>query len=317
MNQTFAYASNSIKNQIGKLDRELESALELIINKKRLIITCGVGKSGHIASKVAATLTSTGNPAIHLNPLDATHGDLGVIQNGDIMLMFSNSGESRELISIIPTLKQRKVPIISIVGRENSSLSAFSDASIIGKIDKEACPLNLAPTTSTTLAMTIGDALAVGLMVHDDYQPKDFALNHPAGSLGRRLTLKVEDIIKNTSSSLSADKNSSFIELVCKISKSGCGAICITDENGTIIGIVTDGDIRRTVEHYNPDEFGSITAGEIMSKEPERIKSGDLAINALNIMENRKSQISVLAVTDKENKFFGLIRIHDLIQAGL
>ncbi len=317
INDTFKIAANALLDLVDQLDDVFSSAIDILNRRSGLVITTGVGKSGHIAQKLAATLTSTGTPAIYLDPLNALHGDLGIVREGDVIIAFSYSGESHELIALTPTLKQRKVPIIAITGRSPSTLSKLATITLVGTIEREACPLNLAPTTSTTVAITLGDALAVGLMVAGNYRPNEFALNHPAGSLGRTLTLRVQDIISGINMPATASADDGFYEIVCQISSSGSGAVCITDSSNHIQGIVTDGDIRRTIQSHQPDQLTHLTANEFMTQKPISVNLDMLAKDAMNLMEHRSSQISVLPITDELNAYQGIIRLHDLIISGI
>lgn len=317
INDTLSIAANALLSLTHRLDDEFARAIEILRDRTRFVITTGVGKSGHIAQKLAATLTSTGTPTTFLDPLNALHGDLGIVAEGDVVIAFSNSGESHEIVALTPTLKQRNVPIIAITGRAPSTLSELAKVTLVGAIEKEACPLNLAPTTSTTVAITLGDALAVGLMIAGNYKPTDFALNHPAGSLGRKLTLRVRDIVDGGIMPETASVEESFFDVVCKISSSGTGAVCVTDCDDSILGIVTDGDIRRTVQSNPPDRLTHLTAETIMTRNPVSAHLDMLAKDAMNIMEQRSSQISVLPITDDDNTYHGIIRLHDLIIAGI
>ncbi len=317
INDTLSNAANALSYLVHKLDDEFSKAIDILNCRTGLVLTTGVGKSGHIAQKLAATLTSTGTPATFLDPLNALHGDLGIVREGDVIIAFSNSGESHELVALTPTLKQRKVPVIAITGRAPSSLSKLADITLVGAIEREACPLNLAPTTSTTVAITLGDALAVGLMVSGDYKPTDFALNHPAGNLGRTLTLRVQDIISGSSMPDTASAKDSFFDIVCKISSSGSGAVCITDSNECVLGIITDGDIRRTVQSNHPNQLVHLYASQFMTQNPISANLEMLAKDAMNLMEQRTSQISVLPVVSESNTYQGMIRLHDLTIAGI
>jgi len=317
INRTLSLGAEALAALIGGLDQPFLDAIALLRGRKHLVITTGVGKSGLIARKLAATLTSTGTPAIFLDPLNALHGDLGIVSPGDVVIGFSNSGETQELLALFPALNQRQVPMVAIVGRANSTLEQQAAVTLLGKIAQEACPLNLAPTTSTTVAMVLGDALAIGLMIASDYRAEDFALNHPAGSLGRRLTLRISDLLRGTIEDQTIAADAGFIDVVCRISQSGAGAVCVTDEDGKLEGIITDGDIRRAVQALPPHELAAARAAAIMTVKPICARFAMLAADALDLMENRPSQIAVLPVIDENDRFRGIIRLHDLILAGL
>ena len=288
-------------------------------NKKKLVLT-GVGKSGIVARKLAATFTSIGLTSIYLNPLDALHGDLGIVDKDDLCILLSNSGETEELINLIPHLKSKGSVQIGILGNLNSNLAMLSDFSLDAGVDKEVCPLNLAPTASTTVAMAIGDALAVVWMDKRGISRKDFAINHPAGKLGKELTLKVFDLMKPSNQLNPLSKNSSLYEVITELTRGSIGSCLIKEEdkNNKLIGLITDGDLRRSLKNHDPNNWKTLIAEEIMTKDPIVIKSDRLAIEALELMEkNKKKPISLLPVIGENYEFVGILRLHDLIQAGL
>lgn len=297
------------------LNREaVEQAVKLLLECESKAVVIGVGKSGIIANKIADTMTSTGTVAIFLHPTDALHGGLGVITRGDCVIALSNSGETDEIIALLPALKQRQVSIIAIVGNLNSTLAHQSDVVLDASVDQEACPLNLAPTTSTTVALAIGDALAMTVMQAKGLTAEDFASNHPAGRLGKRLTLKVKDLMHE---SPNVGKDAAWLEVVSKISANGLGAVTVTDENAALLGIITDGDLRRTFEKTPPEMIPQLTAGQMMTGKPVVAQPEMLAYDALQLMENRPRQIAVLPVVDEAGKCLGLIRVHDIVRSGL
>lgn len=306
--------ASAIEHAAKQLKKEaVEKAVELLLNCKSKVVVTGVGKSAIIANKIAETMTSTGTVAVFLHSSDALHGSLGIIGNGDVVIALSNSGETEELLAILPSLKQRKVAIISIVGNLNSTLARQSDAVLDASVDQEACPLNLAPTTSTTVALSIGDALAMTLSIEKGWTEEDFAANHPAGRLGKRLTLKVSDLM-HESPNISPDAG--WLEVVKTISKFALGAVNVIDENLNLIGIVTDGDLRRTIEKTSPENFSKLSAETMMTKNPTTVTPEMLAYDALQLMENRPFQISVLPVVEN-CKCCGLLRLHDIVKSGL
>ena len=297
-----------------RLDRgQVEAAVELILNCSGKVIAMGVGKSGVIAQKIAQTLTSTGTVAICIHPSDAMHGGLGVISKGDVIVALSNSGETEELVSILPALSTRDVSIIAIVGNIDSSIAKRADVFLDASVDKEACPLNLAPTASTTVALAIGDALAMAVMGSRGLTAEDFAANHPAGRLGKRLTIKVRDLMHPSPEVSPAD---GWLEVVKAISRSTLGAVNVT-EDGMLIGIVTDGDLRRTIERTPPEHLASLKAVMMMTTSPTTASPEMLAFDALRLMEDRPFQISVLPVVEEGNRCVGLLRIHDVVRSGL
>lgn len=307
--------SSAIERASTVLDRKsVERAIELLRSCKSKVIVTGVGKSGVIAQKIAQTLTSTGTVALFVHPTDAMHGSLGVITRGDVMIALSNSGETDEILAIVPSIKERAVSLISIVGNTNSTLAAKSDVVLDASVDKEACPLNLAPTTSTTVSLAIGDALAMTLMEDKGLSAEDFASNHPAGRLGKRLTLRVSDLMHE---SPNIDPAANWIDVVQSISRFSLGAVTVADHDGTLLGIVTDGDLRRTIERTMPDELSALNARSMMTPGPITARCDMLAFEALQLMENRPSQISVLPVVDSAGKCIGLLRLHDVVRSGL
>ena len=289
-------------------------AVEMLEACEGKVIVCGVGKSGAIGQKIAQTLSSTGTVAIFVNPSDALHGGLGVVAADDVVIALSNSGETDELLAILPTFRQREVKIIAIVGNESSTLARHADAVMDASVDKEACPLNLAPTASTTVALAIGDALAMALMEAKGLTAEDFAANHPAGRLGKRLTLTVSDLMHPSPNISPA---ATWLDVVKEISKNALGAVNVVDEKSKLLGIVTDGDLRRSIERTSPDEYSSLTADTMMTPGPVTASPGMLAFEALRLMEDRPSQISVLPVVDGDGVCLGLLRLHDVVKSGL
>lgn len=310
--------SAAIAETANRLDAvEVEKSVEILAAVKGKVVVAGVGKSGIIAQKIAATMTSTGTSALYLHPSDALHGGLGIVQSDDVVIVLSNSGETEEIVAMLPYLKNRQVPIIAIVGNVASTLANRADAVLDGSVDKEACPLNLAPTTSTTVALAIGDALAMALMKVKGLTEDDFAVNHPAGQLGKRLTLRVEDLMHRNGENPTIAAGSSWVEVVRAISKGGLGAVCVVGPGGELAGIITDGDLRRAIEQTSHDALASLTCDDFMTRKPTVATPKLMAIEALKLMEDRPSQISVLPVVDGDNVCLGLIRVHDIIRSGL
>ncbi len=304
----------AIEQSAERLEKSVvEKTMAILENCEGKIVVLGIGKSGVIAQKIAQTLTSTGTVAVFVHPSDALHGSLGIMQTGDVVVALSNSGETDEILLLLPAIKARKICLISILGNPDSTLGRQSDIVLDASVDKEACPLNLAPTTSTTVALAIGDALAMTLMEAKNLTAEDFAANHPAGRLGKRLTLKVADLMCE---SPNINRHANWLEVVKAISKFSLGAVNVVDENGNLIGIVTDGDLRRTIEKTAPENFSSLTAEQMMTENPTVAAPSMLAYAALQMMENRPMQISVLPVVE-DKKCVGLLRLHDIVRSGL
>jgi arabinose-5-phosphate isomerase len=262
-------------------------------------------------------MTSAGTAALYLHPSDALHGGLGIVQPDDVVIVLSNSGETDEIVGMLPYLKNRGVPIMAIVGNLNSTLARRADALLDASVDKEACPFNLAPTTSTTVALAIGDALAMTVMKVKGLTTDDFAVNHPAGRLGKRLTLRVADLMHRDSENPTIATGSSWVEVVRAFSKGGLGAVCVVDAAGCLAGIITDGDLRRAIEQTSHESLAQLTADDFMTRRPAVAMPELLAFDALQLMENRPSQISVLPVVDHDQVCVGLIRVHDIVRSGL
>jgi arabinose-5-phosphate isomerase len=304
----------AIERTAHVLDRKsVESAVEMLACCDSKVIVIGVGKSGVIAQKIAQTMTSTGTIAVFVHPSDALHGSLGVIARGDVVIALSNSGETDEILLLLPTLKTRGTKLISIVGNADSTLARQSDVVLDASVDKEACPLNLAPTTSTTVALAVGDAIAMTLMEAKNLTAEDFAANHPAGRLGKRLTLKVADLM-HESPNIAPDAN--WLAVVKAISEHALGAVNVVDAENKLIGIVTDGDLRRTIEKTVPENLAALRAEQMMTAAPTVAAPEMLAFDALQLMENRPRQISVLPVVTGE-KCIGMLRLHDVVRSGL
>lgn len=297
--------------------QQVDDAVDYLYRCNGKVILIGVGKSGIVGRKIAATLASIGISAFYLHPSDALHGDLGIVTSKDIAIVLSNSGETDELVSLLPYLKMRQVPIVAILGNLKSTLARKSDVVLDASVDREACPLNLAPTTSTTVALAIGDALAMTLMQIKELTVEGFAFNHPAGRLGKRLTLRVMDLMCGGSSNPTIDKTAPWLDVIEAITKGGLGAVNVVDEDGRLLGLITDGDLRRTLQTIRPSDLEALVSKKIMTPNPETVVPETLAYDALQLMENRPSQISVLPVVDAHGTCVGLLRVHDIVQSGL
>ncbi|HEY9768113.1 MAG TPA: KpsF/GutQ family sugar-phosphate isomerase [Coleofasciculaceae cyanobacterium] len=296
---------------------QVEQALTLLSDCQGKVILAGVGKSGIVAQKIAATLNSIGTLAVSLHPCDALHGDIGIVTTADVAVVLSNSGETEELVTLIPALKHRRVPIIAIVGNISSTLAQRADVFLDATVDREACPLNLAPTTSTTVALAIGDALAMTLMQMRGITAESFAINHPAGRLGKRLTIKVGDLMHCGDRNPTLFAEAAWIEVASAISCGGLGAVNIVDRAGNLLGLITDGDLRRWIGKIKPTELETLEAEKIMTNNPTVVTPDVLAYDALKLMEERTSQIDVLPVVNHQGCCLGLIRLHDIVGSGL
>lgn len=307
--------ADAIESAAARLNAaDVENAISLLGGCKGKLVVVGVGKSGVIAQKIAQTMTSAGTVAIFVHPSDALHGSLGVITGEDVVIVLSNSGETDEILALVPAFRKKKIKILSILGNLESSLARESDVVLDASVDQEACPLNLAPTTSTTVALSIGDALAMTLMQQRGLTPEQFAENHPAGRLGKRLTVSVRDVMHE---SPEVTPESGWLEVVKALSRYSLGAVNVVDSERRLIGIVTDGDLRRTIEKTPAGELNDVTAAEMMTPKPVTASPSLLAIEALRLMEDRQSQISVLPVVAESGEAIGLVRLHDIVKSGL
>ncbi|HEY0404431.1 MAG TPA: KpsF/GutQ family sugar-phosphate isomerase [Pyrinomonadaceae bacterium] len=295
----------------------VERAIDLLTNCRGKVVLVGVGKSGNVAEKIAATLTSTGTAAVYLHPSDALHGGLGIVNSEDVVVVLSNSGETDEVVTMLPYLKNRQVPIIALVGNLRSTLARSAAVVLDASVDQEACPLNLAPTTSTTVALALGDALAMTLMQVKGLTPDDFALNHPAGRIGKRLTLRVADLMHSGAENPTIRMDAPWLEIIASISRGGLGAVNVLDDARRLAGIITDGDLRRALQQIKHADLEHLRSHAIMTRDPVVAAPDLLAYDALRLMEDRQSQISVLPVVDDERVCVGLIRLHDIVRSGL
>ena len=320
--------AKAIHECINNLDEEqIKKALFLIqecVNDKGKLIFTGVGKSGIVARKIAATFSSLGLTSIYLCPLDALHGDIGVVSPVDICFLISNSGETNELVQLLPHFKKRDVALISIVGKNDSILAKNSDCFLLSTVDREVCPLNLAPSASTTVAMAIGDSLAAVSAEIRGVSHEDFAFNHPLGILGKQLNMTVSDLMIPVSELNSLDPTSSFQKLIGSITKDGigCGYVVNNRNDNHLVGIITDGDLRRALENNNPSNWSKLIASDLMISEPITLDKHMLASEALKLMQqnSKKKSISSIPIVKIENGFkqvIGILRLHDLIKEGI
>jgi arabinose-5-phosphate isomerase len=310
--------SQAIEQTAARLHQDqVERVVELLINCKGKVVLLGIGKSGIIAQKIAATMTSTGTPALFLHPSDALHGGIGIVNSDDVVVVLSNSGETDEVIALLPYLKHRQVPLVALVGNLNSTVAKRADAVLDASVAEEACPLNLAPTTSTTVALAIGDALALTLMRVKGLTPDDFAINHPAGRLGKRLTLKVSDLMNAGADNPTVAQSARWLEVVSAISRGGLGAVSVVNDEGRLVGLITDGDLRRAIQRLDHAALEHLKCDDFMTPKPVVASPDLLAFEALRLMEDRPSQISALPVVDEDGLSVGLLRLHDIVRNGL
>jgi arabinose-5-phosphate isomerase len=293
------------------IDNSFEKAIDTLLQCRGRVVISGIGKSAIIAQKIVATLNSTGTPAIFLHAADAIHGDLGMVQQEDVVLIISKSGESPEIKVLVPLIKNFGNPLIGMVGKLNSYLARRAEFVLNTTVDQEACPNNLAPTTSTTAQLVMGDAIAVCLMEQRGFQMSDFAKLHPGGALGKKLYLRVSDLYTDNEKPTVAPTDG-LKEIIVEITKSRLGVTAVTTEGDTLAGIITDGDIRRMLE--KDGDLKKIRASDIMSRNPKTIEAGELAVAALDKM--RKNEIMQLVVVDKDT-YLGIIHLHDLVKEGL
>ena len=303
--------SQEISALAARLDASFEAAVQLILNCHGRVVVSGMGKSGHVGGKIAATLASTGTPAFFMHPAEASHGDLGMITNGDVVIALSNSGESDELLNIVPTIKRLGAKIISITGAKNSTLAKESDVHLSAEVSQEACPLGLSPTASTTAALALGDALAVCVLNLRDFTAEDFARSHPGGKLGRRLLTRVKDIMHEGKQVPCVPISMRLAEALLEMTAKNLGFTAIIDAEKKPIGIFTDGDLRRAFANGVDANTSNIT--EVMHKNPNTIHCNKLAVEALEMMEQKK--INGLLVIDDTGKLVGAFNMHDLLKA--
>lgn len=311
--QVFADEIAGISDVGATLGADFIQAVQMIFACRGKVIVSGMGKSGHVGSKIAATLASTGTAAFFMHPAEALHGDLGMIGRDDLLLAISYSGESDELSTILPLVKRKQVVTIGITGNRDSTLAKLANCVLSIFVNKEACPLNLAPTTSTTATLVLGDALAVTLLSLRNFKPEDFALSHPGGSLGRRLLTLVTDVMHAGDRLPLVNLNATLKKVVVEISNKGLGLVAVVDENNTLQGVITDGDLRRGLDM--DVDVRSLQAHQIMTKNPKVVRAQDLAVDALGLME--KYQITALVVVDAAHQVIGAFNMHDLFKAKI
>jgi len=311
--QVLTIEADAVRHLADRLDGQFNQALTIILNCKGRVVVTGMGKSGHVARKIAATLASTGTPAFFVHPGEASHGDLGMITQDDVVIALSNSGESAEVTTILPLIKRRGAKLIGMSGNPASTLARESDAHLNAAVDKEACPHNLAPTASTTAALALGDALAVALLDARGFTPEDFARTHPGGSLGRRLLVHVRDVMHGGEKLPVVGQSASLKDALLEMTRKGLGMTAVVDGAGKLVGVFTDGDLRRTLEK-SVDVHASNIA-DLMTRNPKSIGPDQLAVEAVERMQELK--INGLLVVDADRKLVGALNMHDLLKAGV
>lgn len=309
--ETFQIEAAAVLALSSRVGDEFVQALALMAACQGRVVVMGMGKSGHIGRKIAATLASTGTPALFVHPAEASHGDLGMIQPVDVVLAISNSGESEEVLVILPVLSRLGVPLIAITGGLQSTLARQATVMLDSSVPKEACPLNLAPTASTTVQLAIGDALAVALLDARGFKEEDFARSHPGGALGRKLLTRVSDVMRSGPAIPQVPPDTSFTELMREMSAKGLGASAVVDEGQQVLGIFTDGDLRRLIERGV--DLRHLSAGEVMCPHPQTVHANALAVNAVSLMESHR--INSLLVVDAQGRLCGALNTHDLMRA--
>ncbi|WP_444900054.1 KpsF/GutQ family sugar-phosphate isomerase [Microbulbifer sp. VAAC004] len=296
-----------------RINGDFQRACEMILKCPGRTIVTGMGKSGHIGRKIAATLASTGTPSFFVHPGEASHGDLGMITRDDLVISISNSGSSAEVLTLLPLLKRLGIPMISMTGKTDSPLAQAAEVNLDISVQTEACPLNLAPTSSTTVTLVMGDALAVALLEARGFTAEDFAFSHPGGALGRRLLLKVEDVMHAGEELPQVQPDTLLSKALLEMTSKGFGMTTIVDSKGELLGVFTDGDLRRVIDHKI--ELGKATMDQVMSRLPKTVSAETLAAEALRIMEDYK--ITALVVEDKAHHPVGVLHMHDILRAGV
>ncbi len=309
--RTIALEVQAVNDLVERIDQRFAKACDIILACEGRVVVTGIGKSGHIANKIAATLASTGTPAFFLHAAEASHGDLGMLTEKDVVIGVSGSGKTAELVSLLPAIKRIAAPLIALTGDLNSPLAKQADAVLDASVETEACPLGLAPTSSTTVSLVLGDALAIALLEARGFGPDDFAFSHPGGTLGKRLLLRVEDAMLTDFPKVSPD--SRIDESLVEISAKGIGMTTVLNTDGSLAGVFTDGDLRRSMkDHHNP---GAVLIKDAMTTNCKTISKRALAAEALKVMED--NSITHLVATDEQANICGVIHLHQLIRAGL
>ncbi|WP_059410446.1 KpsF/GutQ family sugar-phosphate isomerase [Cupriavidus basilensis] len=308
---TLQIEAEAVAALAGRLDGEFARAVELTLGCTGRVVVSGMGKSGHIGRKVAATLASTGTPSFFVHPAEASHGDLGMVTRDDVLIAFSNSGETAELLSIVPIVKRIGAKLISVTGNPESALAKLADAHLNAGVEKEACPLNLAPTASTTAALAMGDALAVAVLDARGFGEEDFARSHPGGALGRKLLTHVRDVMRSGNAVPKVRENTPLAQALMEITRKGMAMTAVVDPDERLIGVFTDGDLRRLLE--TPRDWKTMPISEVMHRSPHAVGPDQLAVEAVQVME--ANRINQMLVVDADGRLVGALHIHDLTRA--
>lgn len=307
--------AENLRNARRWIGPAFSAAVNALYRCRGKVVVTGIGKSGLIAQKMASTLSSTGTPAIYLHPVEGMHGNLGVVHRNDVVFAIGKSGESEELLGILPAIRRIGAKVICLTANKNSTLARLSSIALHVPVEREVCPLNLAPTTSTTLALVIGDAIAITLMKLRGFKAENFALYHPGGLLGKRLILKIRDVMRAGRRNPVVNVNATMMTLLVEISRKWTGAANVVDKKGRLVGLVTDYDIRHAFA--KGWTISTLSIRQIMNPKPTRIREDEMAIKALAVMESRKKPFTVLPVVDKRGRSVGMVHLHDLVTAGL
>ncbi|WP_172144060.1 MULTISPECIES: KpsF/GutQ family sugar-phosphate isomerase [Pseudomonas] len=311
--RTIRLELEAIGELLPRIDSNFVRACELILTSKGRVVVVGMGKSGHVGNKIAATLASTGTTAFFVHPAEASHGDMGMITRDDVVLALSNSGSTAEIITLLPLIKRLGITLISMTGNPDSALAKAAEVNLDARVSQEACPLNLAPTSSTTASLVLGDALAIALLEARGFTAEDFAFSHPGGALGRRLLLKVENVMHAGASLPSVQRGTSLRDALLEMTQKGLGMTVVTETDGRLAGIFTDGDLRRTLDRGIDVRQSKID--DVMTVHGKTARAEMLAAEALKIMEDHK--ISGLVVVDNDDRPIGALNMHDLLRAGV
>ncbi|MBJ9976160.1 KpsF/GutQ family sugar-phosphate isomerase [Pseudomonas sp. S75] len=311
--RTLSLEIEAVQGLRARIDDQFVKACELILGSKGRVVVVGMGKSGHIGNKIAATLASTGTPSFFVHPAEASHGDMGMITRDDIILALSNSGSTAEIVTLLPLIKRLGIRLISLTGKTESALALAADVNLDASVGQEACPLNLAPTSSTTAALVLGDALAIALLEARGFTAEDFAFSHPGGALGRRLLLKVEDVMHKGDELPQVQRGTLLKDALLEMSRKGLGMTVVMESDGRLAGVFTDGDLRRSLDRSI--DVHRTLIDEVMTVHGKTARAEMLAAEALKIMEDHK--ISALVVVDEQNRPTGALNMHDLLRAGV